>query len=158
MVRYHLECPDGHAVGTWPHRPPSPEQVADCLICECGKPMDLRREVVNVNFSGATVLHEHFNESLGCVVKGKTHLRELQRERGVVDYEPDSDATHSKRLWRREQEWEAAREKIRKAVGDIAVTAPRGPAKPYRAPDRERRERELADERKRMKADMEAMA
>lgn len=35
---------------------------------------------------------EHFNVSLDCVVRGRRHLQQLQRERGCQDYEPQKYA------------------------------------------------------------------
>lgn len=31
---------------------------------------------------------EHFNQSTNCVVKGRAHLRQIQREKGLSDYDP----------------------------------------------------------------------
>ena len=31
---------------------------------------------------------EHFNQSTNCVVKGRAHLRQMQREKGLSDYDP----------------------------------------------------------------------
>ena len=31
---------------------------------------------------------EHFNQSTNCVIRGRTHLRQIQRERGLSDYDP----------------------------------------------------------------------
>lgn len=31
---------------------------------------------------------EHFNQSTNCVIKGRRHLRQIQRERGLSDYDP----------------------------------------------------------------------
>lgn len=31
---------------------------------------------------------EHFNQSTNCVITGRRHLRQIQRERGLSDYDP----------------------------------------------------------------------
>lgn len=31
---------------------------------------------------------EHFNQSTNCVIRGRAHLRQIQRERGLSDYDP----------------------------------------------------------------------
>lgn len=56
----------------------------------CGKPID---EVKPVKPFAGTIqaipdIPEHFNVSLDCRVRGRTHLRQLQKERGCQDYEP----------------------------------------------------------------------
>jgi hypothetical protein len=36
---------------------------------------------------------EHYNVSLGCVVKNRQHMRQLQREKGCHDWEPIKDSS-----------------------------------------------------------------
>lgn len=50
------------------------------------------RNFANANVYVQPVIHEHYNVSLDCVVRGRTHLRQLQRERNVQDYEPQKHA------------------------------------------------------------------
>ena len=42
-----------------------------------------RRIVSNINIQ--PVIHEYFDHGMGKVVKGRTHLRGLQKELGCVD-------------------------------------------------------------------------
>ena len=38
---------------------------------------------------------EHFNVSMGCVVKNRAHHRAIQRERGLQDWEPTNNSPGS---------------------------------------------------------------
>jgi hypothetical protein len=42
---------------------------------------------------GCVDIPAHYNESLGQVVKGGRHLREIQKKEGCQDYEPVRDAS-----------------------------------------------------------------
>lgn len=55
----------------------------------CGEPLTALRPVPNG--AAAYVLKdfpEHYNWSMGCHVKSRAHHRQLQKERGLRDWEP----------------------------------------------------------------------
>jgi len=43
---------------------------------------------------------EHFNVSLGCVVKSRAHHQQLQRERGLQDWSPVKESPQLSKLRR----------------------------------------------------------
>ena len=88
--QWGVRCPRGHQHGVLETR-----MKANDLLLElteehpCG--IGEYRVVCSEAICTATVtgiVNEHFNISLGCPVKGKRHLRQLQKEHGCHDYEP----------------------------------------------------------------------
>jgi hypothetical protein len=58
-------------------------------------------------------LHEHYNASLGTVVRGRAHLKQLQHDLGCQDYEPTPSMQEKLNL---------SRDKLRHAEGRGRVT------------------------------------
>lgn len=67
-----------------------PRRSADVVRCRlCQRPATPLKELP----AGASVyvkpdFPEHFNWSMGCVVKNRKHHERLQRERGLQDWQP----------------------------------------------------------------------
>lgn len=81
MPRYDYECPDGHVTEkVRPMRGPHPKTV------RCGSCRRMAKRV----FSRPAVLDdfpEHYNWSMGCIVKNRKHHRQIQKEKGLQDWE-----------------------------------------------------------------------
>lgn len=82
MPFYPYFCEQGHESEAFFHmKDDKPGSVA----CEtCGRPA--KRAIVVPIVNGD--IPEHYNPSLGTAVRGRTHLKSLQRELGTSDYEP----------------------------------------------------------------------
>lgn len=81
MPLYEFECPKGHVTGkVYAMNDTRPGSVS----CEtCG---DQAHRI----FGTPTVVDdfpEHYNWSIGEIVKNRQHLRQIQKERGLQDYE-----------------------------------------------------------------------
>lgn len=83
MPRYDYSCENDH---THEHfYPMSAERPATIACPTCGAPS------TRIYTSPAAVepdWPEHYNVSMGCVVKNRQHHRQLQKERGLQDWEP----------------------------------------------------------------------
>lgn len=81
MPMYEFGCPNGHVVE---HFFRMNDERPATIPCECGA------ESKRI-FSLAGIVPdfpEHYNISLGRVVKGRQHLRQLQKQLGCHDWEP----------------------------------------------------------------------
>jgi len=87
-VIYSYRCPDDHVfdrVRSIAHR----NKPVRCP--ECGKvaKRDQHAELAGtVHF--IPDVPEHFNKSTDCVIRSRRHLREIQKQRGLSDYDPKS--------------------------------------------------------------------
>ena len=82
MPEYPYECPLGHETDLFFHMTEDRPRIIPCPSCG----LEARKTVASI--SVGRIVNEHFNESLGCVVKGSRHLRQLQKENSCHDYEP----------------------------------------------------------------------
>lgn len=56
---------------------------------KCGKPLTALKKVDPSQMPRIEPdIPEHFNQSTNCVITGRRHLRQIQRERGLSDYDP----------------------------------------------------------------------
>lgn len=88
MPLYDFACEQGHV--TEKYFGMNDVKSAECSTC--GGPT---RRI----FSRAAVVDdfpEHYNVSMGCVVKNRKHHRALQKELGCHDYEPCNDSPGSR--------------------------------------------------------------
>ena len=82
MPLYEFRCDKGHSTEEFYRMNDSRPATIECRLCT--------RPAHRV-FGNAAVVDdfpEHFNISLGEVVKSRQHLRNIQKERGLQDYEP----------------------------------------------------------------------
>jgi putative FmdB family regulatory protein len=82
MPAYPYRCDQGHETDVFFHMADTKPPVVACE--SCGQPA--KRAVVLPRVQGD--IPEHFNETLGMAVRGRTHLKQIQREQGCQDYEP----------------------------------------------------------------------
>lgn len=94
MARYDYRCPDGHTTEKIRSmKGPHPRTV------RCGS---CRKKASRV-YAQASVIDdfpEHFNISMGCVVKNRKHHEQLQKERGLQDWVPTKETPMLSRLRR----------------------------------------------------------
>lgn len=132
MPTYLYSCPRGHETESFTAlggRRPS------AIPCHCGASADYDFGATARTQTLQPIIHEHFNESLGIPILGRTQLRAEQKERGVEDYDPKIDYDRIKSQKLRDIQTEGQR-KIDEFVSDIAPTLPRtNKRKRYKADD-----------------------
>lgn len=82
MPLYEFQCEKGHSTDRFYRMSDTRPSSIECPTCH---------EPAARRFGGASVIPdfpEHFNVSIGEVVKNRAHLRQIQKERGLQDYEP----------------------------------------------------------------------
>lgn len=103
MPLYDYACGNGHTTEIYaPMNGSRPKSVA------CGE-KGCRRRAKRI-FSPNQVIPdipEHFNISIGEVVKNRAHLKQIQKERGLQDYEPPAG---------RNRGYELVQERLRKGA------------------------------------------
>jgi len=133
MPTYLYSCPRGHETERFtPLNGRRPAQVA-CGDCGLPAPYDFGATARTQTLQ--PIINEHFNESLGQPILGRTHLRAVQKERGVEDYDPgiNYEKIHADKI--RDLQT-SAQKQIDSYISDIAPTLPRtNKAKRYRASD-----------------------
>ena len=83
---YEYECEQGHRSEKFRHMGDEHPRAVPCDSC----PLEATRV-----FSPAAVkpdFPEHFNYSMGCIVKNRKHHEQLQRERGLQDWIPKRES------------------------------------------------------------------
>ena len=85
MPTYVYTCSHGHHT----EEVRSVEQRNTTSQCACGKlaNRDNFAEIRASKHQVIATIPEHFNRSLGCKVVGPKHLRQLQKEKGMSDYD-----------------------------------------------------------------------
>ena len=84
MPIYEYECKGGHVEERFFNMMDRHPMRVRCAVCGG----HARRIVSHTNIQ--PVIHEYHDKGMGRVVKGRTHLRELQRELGCVDADVSS--------------------------------------------------------------------
>lgn len=90
MPLYPFECPDGHVTEKVYGMNEEKPKAVKCGSC--------RRKAKRVYTSAPSVVPdfpEHYNVSMGCVVKNRAHHKQIQKERGLQDYEPVKNSAAS---------------------------------------------------------------
>jgi putative FmdB family regulatory protein len=83
---YDYQCGAGHLTEkVRPMKGPHPRTVK-CGSCRRRATRIYSRPAVKPDFP------EHYNWSMGCVVKNRKHHERLQRERGLKDWEPRKES------------------------------------------------------------------
>jgi hypothetical protein len=87
-------CSDPDCRGRWRNFRRKSKASAKCPTCR--KPATLLKRVPRgVRAYVLKEFPEHYNVSLGCVVRSRQHHRQLQRERNLQDWEPTRDSPGS---------------------------------------------------------------
>ena len=81
MPLYDYQCDNGHTTEIFAGMNDDRPKVLRCETCGCGAHRVFSTPVVVDDFP------EHFNVSIGEVVKNRAHLKRIQKERGLQDYE-----------------------------------------------------------------------
>lgn len=82
MPLYPFRCSAGHVTDrVYPMRARRPATVR---CSKCGK----RAKRIYTLTAVVPDFPEHFNWSMGCIVKNRAHHKQIQRERGLQDWEP----------------------------------------------------------------------
>jgi putative FmdB family regulatory protein len=89
MPLYEFECPAGHVTGKIYRMNDERPVTVSCDRCNQRARRIFSRPTVVDDFP------EHFNISIGEIVKNRAHLKQIQKERGLQDYEP----TRGSRAW-----------------------------------------------------------
>jgi len=84
MPLYPYRCEAGHESDEFFHMQDEKPWAIPCATC--GQPAT--RAVVLPTIRAD--IPEHFNETLGMTVRGRTHLKTLQHDLGCQDFEPSS--------------------------------------------------------------------
>lgn len=87
MRLYCYQCPSGHKLEEYRE---VDDRNTPATCGECGKPAERDRctEILEGALECTPDVEHHFNLSMMCEVKGREHLRRLQRDRGMSDYDP----------------------------------------------------------------------
>ena len=85
MPTYIYTCANGHDL----------EEVREidnrnerCPCKECGEDMTRNEALEIASQQLIPDIPEHWNRSMDCHVRGRTHLKRIQRTRGLSDYDP----------------------------------------------------------------------
>jgi hypothetical protein len=88
--QWGVRCPQGHQHGVLETRAKAEDYLVEMIADHCCGRGEYRvvssEPIATCTVTG--IINEHFNLSLGCPVRGKRHLCQLQKERGCHDYEP----------------------------------------------------------------------
>lgn len=85
MPTYLYTCRNGHDLE---EARPIENRNERCACPECGEDMTRNEALELASQQHIPEIPEHFNLSTNCVIRGRTHLRQIQRERGLSDYDP----------------------------------------------------------------------
>lgn len=107
-MAFHWICAKGHAQGVWKDAELSMavEAGSDPFIakCHCGRKRKLEQYRDPGSVNAIPDIPSHFNSAFGHEVRGRRHLKALQRQHGVEDFEPDSHARERLREGQRRSE------------------------------------------------------
>jgi putative FmdB family regulatory protein len=81
---YEYECKSGHLNERWMRMIDHHPLRVRCSVCRTWA----KRIMSHTNIQ--PVIHEYLDHGMGRVIKGRTHLREVQRELNCVDADPRS--------------------------------------------------------------------
>jgi len=89
MAIYEYRCRIGHVEQLVQSMAARHPKTVKCKVCQ--------RRAARIFSTPAVVddFPEHFNVSLGCVVKNRAHHKQLQRDRNLQDWEPCKDSPGS---------------------------------------------------------------
>jgi len=88
MPTYIYTCKNGHDLEEF--RPIDRRNEA-CTCSECAEDMTRNTGLELASQQLIPDIPEHFNQSTMCGIRGRTHLRQIQRERGLSDYDPNEN-------------------------------------------------------------------
>jgi len=86
MPLYEFQCKKGHSTDRFYRMNDTRPVSIKCPTC---------LSPATRLFGNASILPdipEHFNISIGDVVKNRSHLRQIQKDRGLQDWEPTRDS------------------------------------------------------------------
>lgn len=83
MPIYEYLCEDDHRSQTVR---PIDNRNDPCFCARCGKPAKLTPSAPVL--PSIQEIPKHYNDSLGCVVESRDHLKYIQRQRGCEDFDP----------------------------------------------------------------------
>ena len=89
MAVYEYSCKKGHVTSRFQNMKDSHPKTVKCDTCPGRANRIFSKPAVVDDFP------EHFNISLGEVVKNRAHLKRIQAERGLQDWEPTRDSPGS---------------------------------------------------------------
>lgn len=98
MPIYSFECSQGHVTDEYF---PTRDRRAKLVSCgTCGKkaPYSWQATILGRSVFVIPDFPEHYNISLGCVVKNRKHRQQIMKERGLQDYEHVKDGPLSERM------------------------------------------------------------
>jgi putative FmdB family regulatory protein len=92
MPNYEYACEKGHRTEIFRHMKDKHPSLVKCGSCPRLASRIFAAPVVVDDFP------EHFNVSMGTVVKNRAHHKQLQKERGLQDYEVRREGPMTSRL------------------------------------------------------------